>query len=100
MVDNDDDFDIFSAEERAAAEKAYLRAMGRIGRRHRREQAAYDLSVIKAAQKAAQQMGLSVRRATVDGLDIEFGQPDPPIASSVNEWDAEFGTASPPQIRQ
>jgi hypothetical protein len=67
-------------------------------RMNQRARAKAALAVIKAAQKAG--VG-PVRRMTIDGVTIEFGQPDAPGANDaeLNEWDRDLGP-NPPQIRQ
>jgi hypothetical protein len=80
-----------------------LRAWTLIKRRERRERIAHDLAVVKAAERA----GLPVKRAAIDGVDLEFGQPAPatPVNrtavadSDINEWDRDLGTY-PPEVRQ
>jgi len=89
------------AQQREADAK-YARAMAAISRRERKEQLAREIAVIKAMQKA----GLPVRRATIEGVDLEFGQPEPARAAPVNgtagdlnEWDADLGIQTSP-LRQ
>jgi hypothetical protein len=65
----DDDWSVGDIRERHAE---YLRAVALIGRRERRERLAREIGVVKALQKA----GLSVKKATIDGVGVEFGQPE------------------------
>ena len=69
---SDDDWSVFSAAERRERDVEYVRAMGAQKRRERREEQAREIAVIKAAQKA----GLSVKRAVIGGVTVEFGQPE------------------------
>jgi hypothetical protein len=67
------DDDPWWAEQEREAHAEYIRAMAALERRKRRERIAHDLAVVKAAQKA----GLTVTRAPIDGVDLEFGPPPP-----------------------
>jgi hypothetical protein len=61
-----------------------LRALTLIGRRERRERVARALAVVKEARK----LGLPVKRATIDGVDMEFGPPEAAKeAAAVTELD-------------
>jgi hypothetical protein len=98
VVDDDE----WSARQRREADAEFIRAMAALERRQRRERLAREIAVIKAMQKA----GLPVRRATIEGVDLEFGQPEAagktPVngtAGDFNEWDADLGT-HPPEVRQ
>jgi hypothetical protein len=71
-----------------------MRAFAAIARRKQREQISKGLAVIKAAQKA----GLPVKAATIEGVELQFGEPES-AAVTFNEWDKDLGTR-PPQIRQ
>ena len=96
------DDDPWSIRQQRQADAEYARAMAALERRKRRERLAREIAVIKAMQKA----GLPVRRATVEGVDLTFGQPAAEKAAPVNgtaaefnEWDADLGT-HPPETRQ
>jgi hypothetical protein len=96
------DDDPWSIREQRQADAEYFRALAALQRRERRERLAREIAVIKAMQKA----GLPVRRATIEGVDLEFGQPEAagktPVngtAGDFNEWDADLGT-HPPEVRQ
>jgi hypothetical protein len=86
------DDDEWSVRQQREADAEYIRAMAALERRQRRERLAGEIAVIKAMQKA----GLPVRRATVDGVDLEFGQPEParPAAPDepANPWDTRYAT--------
>jgi hypothetical protein len=71
-----------------------LRAFTAIARREQRERVAKGLAVVKAARKK----GLPVKAATIEGVALEFGEPDTTPAT-FNEWDQDLGTL-PPSIRQ
>jgi hypothetical protein len=66
-------------EAEKAEDEAHLRALARDARRAHRERLARQLSVIKAARKA----GLPVKRATVEGVELEFGKPESAPAATV-----------------
>jgi hypothetical protein len=66
------DDDPWSIRQRRQADVEYAQAMAALQRRERRERLAREIAVIKAMQKA----GLPVRRATVAGVDLEFGSPE------------------------
>ena len=66
------DDDPRSIRERRERDAEYFRAMSALQRRERRQEEARQIRVIKAMQKA----GLPVKRATVAGVDLEFGQPE------------------------
>ncbi len=66
------DDDPRSVRKEREADDEYIRAMAALQRRERRERLAREIAVIKAMQKA----GLPVRRATVAGVDLEFGSPE------------------------
>jgi hypothetical protein len=69
-----------------------LRVYTAVARREQRERVSKGLSVVKAARKK----GLPVKSATIEGVALEFGEPE---AAPANEWDQDLGT-HPPQIRQ
>jgi hypothetical protein len=72
---------------------AYLKTLGRISRRERRERVTRAFDVIKRAQRA----GLPVRSATVDGVRLEFGLPEAALAPSphlANPWDIIYDEAN------
>jgi hypothetical protein len=71
-----------------------LRAYSAIAKREERERVAKGLAVVKAARKK----GLPVKAATIEGVTLEFGEPEAAPAT-FNEWDQDLGT-HPPQIRQ
>jgi hypothetical protein len=52
--------------------KALLRAYTAIARREQKERIAKGLAVVKAAKNA----GLPVKAANIDGVEIEFGEPE------------------------
>jgi hypothetical protein len=88
----DDDWSIFTAAERLEAEIAVTMAFER---KQASRELAREIATIKAMQKA----GLPVRRAVVDGIAVEFGQPEhEPAASSspspadptANPWDSIY----------
>lgn len=58
------------ADDRALM--AFAASSAALQRRERRERQAREIAVVKAVQKA----GLPVRRAVIDGVDLEFGEPE------------------------
>jgi hypothetical protein len=61
------------------------------------------LAIVKAAERA----GRLVKRATIEGVVIEFGVPaattealTPAGGGDLTEWDIALGSSAPPQIRQ
>jgi hypothetical protein len=88
VVDDDE----WSARQRREADAEFIRAMAALERRKRRERLAREIAVIKTMQKA----GLPVRRATIEGVDLEFGQPEPakaaPDEATINPWDELYAT--------
>ena len=97
------DDDPWSVRERRKQHDEYFRAAAALQRRERRREEARQIAVIKRAEKA----GLSIKRAVIDGVVVEFGQPEakaaaagPAVADSdFNEWDRDLGT-NPPSLRQ
>jgi hypothetical protein len=100
------DDDPWSIRQRREADAEYIRGMAALERRKRRERIADDLAVVKAAQKA----GLTVTRAPIAGVDLEFAAPaaegkaagKTPVngtAGDFNEWDADLGIQTSP-LRQ
>jgi hypothetical protein len=85
----DDDFE---RRRREADFERYCRKTARINRAEQRKRLRQQIATIKAVQKA----GLPVKRATVAGVDLEFGQPDPPASAlpphSANPWDSIYET--------
>jgi hypothetical protein len=86
------DDDPWSIRQQREADAEFIRAMAALERRQRRERLAREIAVIKAMQKA----GLPVRRATIEGVELEFGQPEPlptPKPSEpTNPWDVIYAT--------
>lgn len=66
-----------------------FRAWTLIGRRERRERVAQALAMVKKAHKA----GLAVKKATIEGVDLEFGQPEaavkPATLTPLEAWKAK-----------
>jgi hypothetical protein len=83
------DDDEWSVRERRARHDEYFRAMAALQRRERRERLARAIAVVKTAQKA----GLPVKRATIEGVDLEFGQPEaakaPATLTPLEAWKAK-----------
>jgi hypothetical protein len=75
------DDDEWSVREWRERHDEYFRAMAALQRRERRERVARALAVVKQARK----VGLPVKRAIIDGVDLELGEPAP--ASPVTELD-------------
>jgi hypothetical protein len=80
-----------------------LAAYARLGRAEWRQRVTRGLRVVKASNRA----GLPVRRATIDGVALEFGaplpapaSPQPPVSGETNEWDEVFNGHSPSEARQ
>jgi glyoxylase-like metal-dependent hydrolase (beta-lactamase superfamily II) len=85
------DDDPWSIRQQREADVEYARAMAALQRRERRERLAREIAVVKAVEKA----GLPVRRAVIDGVDLEFGQPEPkaaPDEATINPWDKRYAT--------
>lgn len=57
---------------------ALLGALGRQSRRERRERVANALAVLRATQSA----GFPLKRAVVEGVEMEFGAPAPEKAAA------------------
>jgi hypothetical protein len=63
-----------------------LRAYTAIAKREQRERVAKAVAVVKAARKK----GLPVKVASIEGVTLQFGEPD--AAPVTNEWDEDLGT--------
>ena len=87
------DDDPRSIREQREADAEFIRALTALERRKRRERIVHDLAVVKAAQKA----GLTVTRAPIDGVALEFGQPEPAKAAPDDEVEAWIRKQGPPQ---
>jgi hypothetical protein len=76
----------------AESDKAMIDAVLASARTKRRERKPSLARALKEAERA----GLTVKRATVDGVTLEFGQPDPAPAlcappKPTNPWDIVYG---------
>jgi hypothetical protein len=91
-----DDFSQATTARRAArdeAYQAYLHALARAERHERRREEDRQRAVVMRAQKA----GLNPKRATIDGVMMEFGQPESaaapdiePESLSANPWNRVY----------
>jgi hypothetical protein len=78
------DDDPWWIRERRERDAEYLRAMVALQRRERRDRLAREIAVIKAVQKA----GLPIRRATLEGVAVECGQPESGLAPTLTPLEA------------
>jgi DNA invertase Pin-like site-specific DNA recombinase len=65
-----------------------MRAYASISRMERRERIARQLAVVQAAQKA----GLTIRGATIEGVELELGAPEGPakaVLTPLEAWKAK-----------
>jgi|HubBroStandDraft_6_1064221.scaffolds.fasta_scaffold2472547_2 predicted Fe-S protein YdhL (DUF1289 family) len=72
VVDGFEDWSIFTVAERHELLIAAVAQNEALKRRERRREEARQIRLVKAAQKA----GLQVKRAVIDGVTVEFGQPE------------------------
>jgi hypothetical protein len=86
-----DGWSVFSAAEKAEALIADAAHLVAEKRRAQRRERAREIATIKAMQRA----GLPVRRAVVDGVPVELGQPEPPAENM-----PEVEITTPEQLRR
>jgi hypothetical protein len=85
-----------SPEERREAAFAYAKQLVAWKRQDRRRELAREIATVKALAKA----GLPIKRAIIDGLVVELGQPDapptPPAATltALEAWRAKHARRS------